>query len=116
MELRRACQRRRAQRRLHLHLRLLDCWCPDQLIREPSLPPLSRGAALMTPLLSVVSLTPHAFAALGLEEIAYVKPIGNIEPIYAIHAADGTQLALVSDPLEAAAMIRRHDLEPINVH
>jgi hypothetical protein len=70
----------------------------------------------MTHLLSSVSLSPYAFATLGLEEIAYVKPIGNIDAIYAIHAADGTQLALVSDRPEAAAMIRRHDLEPTSVH
>jgi hypothetical protein len=70
----------------------------------------------MTPLLSVVSLSPRAFAALGLKEIAYVKSIGNIEPTYAIHAADGTQLALVSDALAAEAMIRQHDLEPTSVH
>jgi hypothetical protein len=71
----------------------------------------------MTPILSVVPQSPRAFAALGLEEIAYVKPIvESAERTYAIHAADGTQLAVVGDRLVAVAMIRRHDLEPASLH
>ena len=54
---------------------------------------------------------------LGLEEIAYVKPIvEHDEPAYAIHAADGTRLAVLADRLAAFAMIRCHDLEAASLH
>jgi hypothetical protein len=66
---------------------------------------------------SATSLSPRAFRALGIEEIAYVKPIvESTGPTYAIHAADGTRLAVVADRLVAFAMIRRHDLEPASLH
>ena len=70
---------------------------------------------ILTP--SAVSLSSRNFANLGLEEIAYVKPtVENTKQSYAIHAADGTRLAVVEDRLVAVAMIRRHDLEPISLH
>ena len=71
----------------------------------------------MTPTLSAISLSPRAFKAFGIEEIAYVKPIVESTGLsYAIHAADGTRLAVVEDRLVAFAMIRRHDLEPASLH
>jgi len=66
--------------------------------------------------LDAVSLSPRAFKALGIEEIAYVKPvIESTGSTYEIHAADGTRLAVVEDRLVAFAMIRRHDLEPASL-
>src|SRR5262249_23344346 len=63
------------------------------------------------------SLSSHAFAALGLEEVAYVKPTAPHDELgYAIYAADGTRLAVVEDRRVALAMIRRHDLEPTSLH
>ena len=63
------------------------------------------------------SLSERAFKALGIEDIAYVKPIGEGgRSTYAIHAADGSQLAVVEDRLVAFAMIRRNDLEPASLH
>jgi len=35
---------------------------------------------------------------------------------YAIHAADGTQIAVLPDWDVAFATLRQHDLEPLNVH
>jgi hypothetical protein len=68
-------------------------------------------------MLSVVSLSARAFAVLGLEEIAYVKPvIEDDEPAFAIHAADGTCLAVIEDRQTAFAVIRRNDLEPASLH
>jgi hypothetical protein len=64
-----------------------------------------------------VSLSPRTFKALGIEEIAYVKPIvDNARPTCAIHAADGTQLAIAENRLVAFALIRQHDLEPVSLH
>jgi hypothetical protein len=66
---------------------------------------------------SAVSLSPRTFATLGLEKTAYVRPVlENTKQSYAIHAADGTRLAVVEDRLVAVAMIRRHDLEPSSLH
>jgi hypothetical protein len=72
---------------------------------------------LMTFRLIANSLSQRAFKALGIEEIAYVKPIvEGTGSTYAIHAADGTRLAVVEDRLAAFAMIRRNDLEPASLH
>ena len=57
------------------------------------------------------------FRALGLEQLAYVKPIkadGRIA--YSVHAADGTEIAVMADRAIACATIRQHDLEPLSVH
>jgi hypothetical protein len=71
----------------------------------------------MTILPKGVSLTSRGFASLGLEQVAYVKPIvAGADPTYAIHAADGTRLAVVTDRLVAIAMVRQHDLEPASLH
>lgn len=49
--------------------------------------------------------------------IAYVKPI-VIEGVsaYAIHATDGTELAVVANRDLAFATVRQHDMEPVSVH
>jgi hypothetical protein len=62
-------------------------------------------------------LSPAAFAALGLEELAYVKrvTVGGV-PAYAIHAADGRRLGRASDRAVAFAALRQHDLVPVSVH
>jgi len=71
----------------------------------------------MTLTLIANSLTERAFKALGIEEIAYVKPIvDGTGSACAIHAADGTRLAVVEDRHVACAMIRRNDLEPASLH
>ena len=63
------------------------------------------------------ALSAHDMAALGLEEVAYVKPVvidGNAA--YAIHAADGRHLAIVPDRAIAHATVIYHDLAPASVH
>jgi hypothetical protein len=54
---------------------------------------------------------------LGMQDIAYVKRVvvdGNAG--YAIHAADGTQMALIPDRAVAFAVVRQNELEPVSVH
>jgi hypothetical protein len=56
-------------------------------------------------------------AVFGVQDVAFIKPISvNDEVAYAIHAADGTQMALVTDREVAFAAVRQHGLEPVSVH
>jgi hypothetical protein len=62
-------------------------------------------------------MTANDLAMLGMQDIAYVKRVtvdGNLR--YAIHAADGTQMALIPDRDIAFAVVRQNELEPVSVH
>jgi hypothetical protein len=56
-------------------------------------------------------------AALGLQEVAYVKPV-TVEGAnaFGVYAADGTEIAIMADRDIAMAAIRQHDLAPVSVH
>jgi hypothetical protein len=64
------------------------------------------------------SLTEAQFAALGLNRLAYVKPVrgddGDI--VYRVHAAEGSMIGELGDRAIAEAAIREHDMEPLSVH
>jgi hypothetical protein len=63
------------------------------------------------------NISPREFALLGMNDMAYVKRIVvNDEARFAIHGADGSQLALAPSEDLAHATIRRNDLEPVSVH
>lgn len=62
-------------------------------------------------------ITAAELATLGMEEIAFVKPVMTDKgPAFAIHAADGTPMAIASDSLLAQAAIIQHDMMPSLVH
>ena len=62
-------------------------------------------------------ITPKEFAVLGMNDMAYVKRVVvNDEVAFAIHSADGTQIALMRDRDVAYAAIRQHELEPVSLH
>jgi hypothetical protein len=62
-------------------------------------------------------ISPREFALFGLQDLAYVRRVlVEGEPAFAIHAADGSQIALMRDHALAIATIRHHDLEPMSVH
>jgi hypothetical protein len=62
-------------------------------------------------------LPPEQFAALGLEDMAYVKPKQAGErKLYSIHTADGSEVAVVEGRELAFATITQTDLEPLSVH
>jgi hypothetical protein len=62
-------------------------------------------------------ITPKEFALLGMQDVAYVKRVTvNDQAAFAIHAADGTQIAVLVDRDVAFATVRQHDLEPLSVH
>ena len=65
--------------------------------------------------LRVISL--HDLSILAIEDVAYVKPMDVAgETVYAIHAADGTQLGIAHDRDIAFVAVRQHDLDPVSVH
>jgi hypothetical protein len=57
-------------------------------------------------------------AALGLQGVAYVRPFRTPDgaAVFAIYAADGTQLALAATQEIAVVTIRQNELEPVSVH
>lgn len=55
--------------------------------------------------------------ALGVSQLAYVKPVVvNGSAGFAIHAADGTPMALAVDRATAMAAIVQHEMMPLSVH
>ncbi len=62
-------------------------------------------------------LSSQAFLTLGALQIAYVRPVEvDGQPAYAVHAADGTTLAVVGNRDIAFITARQCDLEPVSVH
>lgn len=62
-------------------------------------------------------LSPEQLVRLGMSQIAYVKPvIFNGEPAFAIHAADGTPMAVATDRDMAIAAVVQHEMLPTLVH
>jgi hypothetical protein len=85
-------------------------------------------------------MTPHhlsneAFAALGAPSLVYLRPVSgaeiladtpvehirgfHIEPdqvFYALHGADGSRLAVMSDKEAAISAARAHELAVVSLH
>ena len=56
-------------------------------------------------------------AALGLQGVAYMKPVVIDEnAAYAVFAADGTQIGALPTRETALAAMRENGLEPVSVH
>jgi hypothetical protein len=56
-------------------------------------------------------LSTAEFGNLGVSQIAYVKPVlVNGTPAFAIHAADGTPMAVAADQDVALAAIAQHEM------
>ncbi|MGC2202527.1 MAG: DUF1150 family protein [Stellaceae bacterium] len=63
------------------------------------------------------NMSSRELALLGMQDLAYIKPvIVNDALSYAVHAADGTQIAVLPSREIAFATVRRHDLEPLSLH
>jgi hypothetical protein len=57
------------------------------------------------------------FARLGIEQIAYVKQVVVNDVVgYSVHAADGTQIAMLPSRELATATLLQHDIEALSVH
>ncbi len=62
-------------------------------------------------------MSARELALFGMQDLAYIKAVVvDQTPGYAVHAADGTQIAVMPDRDVAFAMVRQHDLEPLSVH
>ena len=62
-------------------------------------------------------MTTDQLGALGVSHIAYVKPVVvNGMAGFAIHAADGTPMALADDRDTAMAAIVQHEMMALSVH
>ena len=62
-------------------------------------------------------LSSQELGVLGLEDVAYVKHVvldGTAG--FAVHAADGTQMAVLPSRALDFAVVRQNDLEPVSVH
>jgi hypothetical protein len=89
--------------------------------------------------MEVVIMTPHftneAFAALGAPSLVYVRQIRvrdllsptpleteegvELDPdqvLYAVHGADGSRLAVMTDRDSAVAAAMAHEMAPVSVH
>jgi hypothetical protein len=64
-----------------------------------------------------VQMSSQDFAALGMQDIAYLKSVvrDGVARV-AIHAADGTELAVAESAEIAAVLVRQHDLELLSTH
>lgn len=62
-------------------------------------------------------LSSQDLGGLGLEDVAYVKRVvlDGTEG-FAVHAADGTEMAVLPSRELAFAVVRQNDLEPVSVH
>lgn len=64
-----------------------------------------------------VQLSSQAFAALGLQDVAYIKPVQHDgKTMVAVHAADGTELAVAESRDVAMAFVLQNELEPLSAH
>jgi len=73
------------------------------------------GAVQMA--IDVRHMTEQQLAALGVSHIAYIKPVlVNGAQGFAIHAADGTPMAVAGDREIAVAAVLQHEMHPLSVH
>ena len=71
----------------------------------------------MNPTQSQTQLSTQDLMALGMNHMAYLKPVEvEGEPFFAAHAADGTQMGLFKTREVAEIKLRQHDLEPLSIH
>ncbi len=69
------------------------------------------------------ALSPRDFLRIGMDEIAYVRPVSlkgmqatDVKEAFAIYAADGTQLSVLDSMDMAIATMRHNDLVPVTLH
>ena len=66
---------------------------------------------------NIRALSAADLGRLGMEQLAYVKPvILNGTHAFAIHAADGTPMAVAENHSVAVAAILQHEMVAANVH
>lgn len=72
---------------------------------------------LLAPEIEARSMTTAELLKLGMEELAYVKPIElDGDMAFAIHAADGSPMAVAPNRDLAVAAILQHEMAAALVH
>ncbi|HEY7579885.1 MAG TPA: DUF1150 family protein [Acetobacteraceae bacterium] len=67
--------------------------------------------------IDIHNISPQQLAMLGMQQIAYVKPVVvDGTAAFAIHAADGTPMAVADQRDVAIAAIVQHEMVPALVH
>jgi hypothetical protein len=75
------------------------------------------GAASTPAAASLRQLSAADWAAFGVQQIAYIRPVlVNGVRGMSIHAADGTPIGAAPDARLAIAAILQHEMEPALVH
>ena len=75
------------------------------------------NATETTRIFNIHAITAEQLGQLGVSQIAYVKPVMvNGAAAFAIHAADGTPMAVTTDRDTALAAIVQHEMHPSLVH
>ena len=70
-----------------------------------------------TALRDIRDLSVSELAALGVSQVAYIRPVTvDGSAAFSIHAADGTPMALTGDRDVAVAAIRQHEMVATLVH
>jgi hypothetical protein len=68
-------------------------------------------------IMDIRHISAEQLAQLGMRQVAYVKQVEvNGAQGFAIHAADGTPMAVAGDREVAIAAILEHELVPAQVH
>jgi len=63
------------------------------------------------------TMTPQTLAVLGLNELAFLKPVVDEgRPAYGIFSANGIAIGVAPDRATAAAATIQHDMVPVSVH
>jgi hypothetical protein len=74
-------------------------------------------APVVAPIVDIRHISTEQLAQLGMQQIAYVKPVVvNGTAAFAIHAADGTPMAIAGGLDVALAAIVQHEMVPAQVH
>jgi hypothetical protein len=77
----------------------------------------SDGQATGPAVMDIHRISPEQLAMLGMQQIAYIKPVVvDGTPAFAIHAADGTPMAVAQERDVAVAAIVQHEMVPALVH
>ena len=79
--------------------------------------PQIESPAVQATLVDIRHLSTEQLQALGMAQLAYVKPVRmEGKDLFAIHAADGTPMAVAAELEVAVAAIRQHEMVPALVH
>ena len=73
--------------------------------------------AVIAAIADIRQISTEQLAQLGMQQIAYVRPVVvNGASAFAIHAADGTPMAIAGGFDVAVAAIVQHEMVPAQVH